>query len=141
MFVLDTNVVSEFRRIRSGKADERVAAWAASVDEELLFLSSITIHELEVGVLRAERRDAAQGRILRSWVHQGVIANFKGRILPIDIAVGLKSAEFQVPNTQLFRDSLIAATALVHNMTVVTRNISDFERTGVRLLNPWLQSS
>jgi toxin FitB len=137
MFVLDTNVVSELRKVRLGKADKQVTAWAESVDAAELFVSAITIMELELGVLSIERRDATQGALLRSWLDQQVLPEFAERTLPIDSAVALRCARLHVPDKRNERDALIAATALVHGMTVVTRNATDFTSTGVTLFNPW----
>ena len=137
MFVLDTNVVSELRKVRNGRADANVAQWADSVNAEDLFMSVITVQELEIGVLLAERRDKAQGAVFRTWLNSHVLPAFEGRILPVDTAVALRSARQHVPNPRPVRDSLIAATAQVHGMTVVTRNLADFEATGVAMLNPW----
>jgi predicted nucleic acid-binding protein len=137
MFVVDTNVVSELRRVRSGKADERVAKWADGVETAKLYLSAITVHELEICALLAERKDPAQGRVLRAWLDDHVLPAFDGRILPVDTAVALRCAQLSVPDPRPLLDGLIAATALVHGMTVVTRNVADFEPTGVRVLNPW----
>lgn len=137
MFVLDTNVVSELRKVRLGKADGNVAAWAESVDATDLFVSAITIMELELGVLSVERKDATQGAMLRAWLEQQVLPEFAGRTLPVDTAVAQRCARLHVPDKRGERDALIAATALVHGMTVVTRNIADFKPTGVSLFNPW----
>lgn len=137
MFVLDTNVVSELRKARTGKIDPNVVAWARSVDAAELFVSSITIMELELGILSVERRDAVQGAVLRSWLEQHVLPEFSGRTLPVDTAVALRCAKLHVPDKRGERDALIAATALVHGMTVVTRNVVDFEPTGVQIVNPW----
>ena len=137
MFILDTNVVSELRKVRLGKADENVAQWADSVGTPDLYLSVVTIQELEIGVLLAERRDAEKGAIFRTWLNSHVLPAFEGRILPVDLAVALQSAKLHVPDPHPVRDGLIAATALVHGMTVVTRNVDDFKRTGVPILNPW----
>ncbi len=137
MYLLDTNVVSELRKVRAGKADVRVAVWADSVDVADLFLSAISVQELEIGVLLVERRDPAQGAMLRAWLDEHVLPAFAERILSVDKAVALCSARLHVPDPGPLRDSFIAATALVHGMTVVTRNIADFKTTGVPLLNPW----
>ncbi|MDD5295475.1 MAG: type II toxin-antitoxin system VapC family toxin [Rhodocyclaceae bacterium] len=136
-YLLDTNVVSELRKIRLGKADSQVAAWADSVDAGDLYLSVITIQELETGVLLAERRDPSQGAFLRTWLEAHVLPAFAGRILAVDTTVALRSAALHVPDPRPVHDALIAATALVHGMTVVTRNVSDFNPTGVAVLNPW----
>ena len=137
MFVLDTNVVSELRKVRLGNADANVAAWAQSVDAADLFVSAITIMELELGVLSIERNDASQGALLRTWLDHHVLPEFSGRTLPVDTAVALRCARLHVPDKRGERDALIAATALVHGMTVVTRNAADFKPTGVALTNPW----
>ncbi len=137
MYLLDTNVVSELRKIRLGKADAQVAHWADSIDAADLYLSVITILELEIGVLLAERRDPSQGAVFRAWLNAHVLPAFTGRILVVDTAVAQRSARLHVPDPRSVRDALIAATALVHGMTVVTRNVGDFEPTGVSILNPW----
>jgi predicted nucleic acid-binding protein len=138
MLILDTNVVSELRKIRSGKADENVAKWADSVVTTDLYLSVITVQELEIGVLLSERRDPTQGAILRAWLNNHVLPAFTGRIISIDTAVAQCSARLHVPDPRPVRDTLIAATALVHGMAVVTRNVIDFEPTGVHIINPWV---
>lgn len=137
MYLLDTNVVSELRKARAGKADPNVAAWAAAVPVGNLFVSVIAIQEIEIGVLLAERRDPRQGRLLRAWLDIHVLGAFADRILPVDVAVARRSAHLHVPRTCPVRDALIAATALVHGMTVVTRNVADFSATGVSIVNPW----
>ncbi|MFH0934624.1 MAG: type II toxin-antitoxin system VapC family toxin [Pseudomonadota bacterium] len=139
MYLLDTNVVSELRKVRTGKADKRVEKWADSVSAADLYLSAITVLELETGVQLIERKDKAQGELLRTWLEDYVLPAFAGRILPVDETVARRGAVLHVPNPAPVRDSLIAATALVHGMTVVTRNASDFETMGVMLLNPWLK--
>jgi toxin FitB len=135
MYLLDTNVISELRK--AAKADPRVTAWATSVPAADLYLSVLSVLELEVGMLLLARRDAAQGAMLRAWFEQRVLPAFAGRILPIDLAIARRCAPLHVPDHCSDRDALIAATALVHGLTVVTRNISDFQSTGVRILNPW----
>lgn len=137
MYVLDTNVVSELRKIRLGKADKNVTAWAESVDAAELFVSIITVMELELGVLAIERKDATRGAVLRSWLEQHVLPEFAGRTLSVDTAVAQRCARLHVPDKRCERDALIAATALVHGMTVVTRNVVDFKPTGATLINPW----
>ncbi len=138
MFILDTNVISELRKAKAGKADKNVTAWAASVPPGSLFLSAITILELETGVLLVERRDPTQGAMLRTWLDSHVLPAFQNRVLAVDVAVAQRCARLHVPDPRAERDTLIAATALVHGMTVVTRNVADFELTAVPTFNPWI---
>lgn len=138
MFIVDTNVVSELRKARQGKANGNVVRWKVTADTDTLYLSAITIHELEIGILLSERRNAAHGGMLRIWMETNVLPSYSGRILSVDSAVAKRGAALQIPKTRPWADSLIAATALVHGMTVVTRNVRDFQSTGVTVLNPWL---
>ena len=137
MYLLDTNVVSELRKVRSAKADPNVAAWSDQVDAAELHISVVTLHELEVGLLLVQRRDAAQGRVLRAWFDEHVLPAFAGRILPVSEPVVRRSAPLHVPDPRPLADAMIAATGLVHRLTVVTRNVSDFTTTGVQVHNPW----
>lgn len=139
-YLLDTNVVSELRRIRSGKADPNVKRWAEQADVLSQYISVITLHELERGICMIERRDRAQGRLLRTWLIRKVLPAFEGRTLPIDTAVAMRSAALHVPDPRPERDTFIAATALEHRLTLVTRNISDFALPGIKLVNPWQTS-
>jgi len=136
MFLLDTNVVSELRR--PDKANPKVLAWAQAQPATLTFLSVVTILEIELGALSIERRDPTQGRVLRAWLDENLLPRFEGRILPIDLAAARRCAALHVPDPRGERDALIAATALVQGMTVVTRNTADFEPMGAPVLNPWL---
>jgi predicted nucleic acid-binding protein len=141
VYVLDTNVVSELRKAKAGKAERHVVAWASSVPAGQLYLSAITVLELEMGVLRIERRDRTQGALMRAWLDGQVMPAFAGRVLAVDAAVALRCARLHVPNRLAERDALIAATALVHGMTVVTRNVGDFAAASVALIDPWNQGS
>ncbi len=137
MFALDTNVVSELRKVAIGKADPNVATWAQTARAANFFLSVITVMEVEIGVLQIERRDKRQGSMLRVWLEQQILPQFQGRILPVDSAVAKRCAKLHVPNPQADRDALIAATGLVHGLVVATRNVADFRSSGVAVLNPW----
>lgn len=138
MYLLDTNVVSETRRLGDGKADQNVTRWLSKQNPETLFVSVITVMELEIGVQRMERRDASQGGLLRRWFSDRVLPAFWGRILPIDLETSLACARLHVPDPRSERDALIAATALVRSFSVVTRNIADFRETKVRVIDPWM---
>lgn len=137
MYLLDANVISEIRKMKSGKADANVTAWIRSVNTATLYISVITVLELEQGILGKEREDAAQGAILRNWFENQVLPAFSQATLNIDAAVARQCAQLHVPNKKGERDALIAATAVINNMTVVTRNTKDFKDTPVALLNPW----
>ena len=135
MYILDTNVVSELRKGR--KAHRNVRRWALTIPASLLYLSVVSILELEIGILLMQRRDPKQGGILRAWMDEHVLPSFSARILAIDTVVAQRCAALHVPNPRSDRDALIAATALVHGMTVVSRNVSHFGPTGVAVVNPW----
>lgn len=137
MYLLDTNVISELRKAKSGKANTNLIAWAHTAPVSSQFLSCITILELELGVLRLEQRDQRQGAVLRAWLEERVLPALAGRVLPVDINVAQSCARLHVTDQRSERDALIAATALVHGMTVVTRNTEGFRLTGVALISPW----
>jgi toxin FitB len=141
MYLLDTNVLSELRKRRSGRISPDVEAWAEQVAPADLHLSVITIMEVELGIARCERRDARQAATLRLWLRDRVLPAFAGRILPIDSAIALRCARLHVPDPRSERDAWIAATGLVHDLTIVTRNTADFAATGAPLLNPWRGAS
>jgi len=135
MFLLDTNVVSELRQGKPNQSPE-LRRWAAEQSTSRLFLSAITILELEQGILALERRTPPQGSALRTWL-TGVRAAFEGRILPFTDHTATICASLHVPNPRSERDAMIAAAAIEHGFTVVTRNMQDFVNTGVSLFNPW----
>jgi predicted nucleic acid-binding protein len=135
MFLLDTNVLSELRR--RDRTDPKVAAWADDIHPSDLFISAITILEIEAGTLMLARRDTAAGTVLRAWIDDKVLPAFEGRILPVDTAVAQRCAQLHVPDPRAERDALIGATALVHRLKLVTRNVADFLPMNINLLNPW----
>ncbi len=137
MFLLDTNVISELRKLGDGKTDARVTAWVSARDASSFYISALTLMELEIGILRIERRDAVQGERLRTWMERYVLPEFLERTLPVDAAVALRCARLHVPDPRAERDALIAATAIAHGMAVVTRNVVDFETTGAQVIDPW----
>ena len=135
MFLLDTNVISELRKGKP-KQSAAVRAWARAQPVDQLYISAVTQLELEIGVRLMEPRDPAQGAVLRIWT-DAVIDSFRGRILSFSTDTVQLCASLHVPDPRSFRDSMIAATALEHGFTVVTRNLRDFDNTGVTLQNPW----
>ena len=139
MFLLDTNVLSEMRKIGTAKINVNVDRWCASVRSTDLFVSVITLQELEQGVMRLERRDAVQGDLLRAWFERSVLSVYRDRILPVTTAIARICAALNVPDNRPLGDALIAATARVHELKVVTRNVGDFDDTGVVIVTPWLQ--
>lgn len=141
MYLVDTSVVSELRRVAAGHGSPQVAAWQARCRPGDCYLSVVTLMELEIGVLRAERRDAIQGRLLRQWLDEALRPAFAQRLLDIDRRVAERAAHLHVPDPRPANDALIAATALIHELVVVTGNTRDFAGTGVLILNPWESTS
>lgn len=136
MYLIDTNVVSELRKTTN--ADAAVRSWAEATPSTLFWFSTICLLELEIGILRLARRDPAQADRLRGWLEERLFPQFGERIFGVDMAIARRCAALHVPDPRPERDALIAATALVHGLTVVTRNTADFEPLGVKLFNPWL---
>ena len=136
MFVLDTNVISELRQGKPNPSPQ-VRAWAGSQPASRLYLSAISLLELEMGIQSLERRTPPQGSALRAWL-TGVRAAFAGRILPFTDNTAPVCASLHIPDPRSERDAMIAATAIEHRFTIVTRNTVDFANTGATLVNPWL---
>ena len=118
------------QKAKTGKIHPNVKIWAENILPTQLFLSVVTLLELEMGIGLIERRDVAQAALLRIWLNHHVLPT-------VDTAVALCCGKLHVPDPRSDRDALIAATALVHNMTIVTRNVADFKPMGVQILNPW----
>jgi len=137
MYLLDTNVISELRRKEHGKSHPNVVRWEESVPKNELYLSVISIYEIELGARRIERRDPLQGALFLLWLEKRVLPSFRGHILTLDQSSARRAGLLHVPNPRPERDAFIAATAIEHGMTVVSRNTSDFIPTGVKTLNPW----
>ena len=139
MYLLDTNVISELRKAGSGRADVNVINWAKEKPTSSLFISTITILEIEMGVLQIERKDPKQAAIYRTWLNSHVLKAFSDRILSIDTSVALKCAQLHIPDPKSERDAMIAATAITHGLTLVTRNEKDFKHIAIDVINPWEQ--
>lgn len=135
-YLLDTNVVSELRK-RPNVVDPNVADWARQQRTRDLYISVVTVMEIELGIARLQHRDQRAGAVLRRWMESGVLAGFAGRILPVSVEIALRAAHLHIPDPRPERDAFIAATADVHGLIVATRNLKDFQPTGVATLNPW----
>jgi predicted nucleic acid-binding protein len=129
-------VLSELRKSEK-RADAGVRAWVGARRASDLFLSVITVLEVEIGIGRLERRDRRQAQRLRIWLEEDVLESFAGRILPVSLAVARRAARLHIPDPSPERDAVIAATAVEHEMSVVTRNVADFEGTGATTIDPW----
>jgi hypothetical protein len=133
MFLLDTGIVLELRKAKGGQSDAGLAAWAAALPRQKLFISALNLLEIENAAARLARKDRAAGLVVRDWIDQRVMPAFEGRVLPVDAAVVRRRAQLPYANT---RDGLLAATALEHGLTFVTHRVSAFRAGRVKLLNP-----
>jgi len=133
-FLIDTNVISELRKGR--RANAKVLGWFEAIDDAAVFLSVLVVGELRQGVEGLRRRDPPAAAQLDRWLHE-LIQRHGPRLLPIDVAVADRWARLNVPNAVPPVDGLLAATALVHSLTLVTRNVRHVQRTGVRLVDPF----
>jgi len=134
MYLLDTEIVLELRKARASRTDPGLAAWAAGVDRQGLFLSAFTLIELDGAAARLARSDKAAGAALAAWIEGQVLPAFDGRILAVDAAVARRRAQLAIPE---LRDALLAATALVHGLTLVTRTPAAFKAARVKSFDPW----
>lgn len=139
MYLLDTNIISESRKLGTSRIDPRAARWFAQVDVETTFVSAMTIFELERGVQQMERRDATQGSALRRWLDDQIMTAYENRTLPLSRAVALVCAGLHIPDPKSERDAWIAATAIDAELTLISRNVSDFANMSVELINPFEQ--
>ncbi|MDL2400473.1 type II toxin-antitoxin system VapC family toxin [Rhizobium mayense] len=140
MYLLDTNVISELRKLSNGKTDPIFARWFDTIPLDILYASVITLFEIENGILLLERRDPLQAKILRDWFDK-VKAVLHGRVLSVDEAVAMHCAAAFIPNPRPWRDAFIGSTAAVHRFTLVTRNVRDFQGLYINIINPWVEGS
>lgn len=137
MYLLDTNIISEIRKLAKNKCDKNVADWVRSTSKDLMFTNAVVMMELERGVMSIERKDTTQGKLLRHWFEMDVKPAFHGKILKIDEQTAQICAKLHIPDHAPENDAWIAASAIQHNLVLVTRNTADFARTGVKLFNPF----
>ena len=137
MFLLDTNIISESRKLGSSRIDPRAARWFDQIDLEETFVSAMTIFELELGVRQMERRDAKQGSALRHWLDDQILPTYENRTLPLSRDIALICAGLHIPDPKSERDAWIAATAIDAKLTLASRNVADFAGMGVELINPF----
>jgi toxin FitB len=137
MYLLDTNIISESRKLGTSRINAHAAQWLEEIDAETTFISAMTIFELERGVQQMERRDAKQGAALRNWFDDQVMTAYEHRTLPLTRTVAMVCAGLHIPDPKSERDAWIAATALDAKLTLVSRNVSDFANMGVGMVNPF----
>lgn len=137
MYLLDTNIISEIRKLAKNKCDKNVADWVRSTSKDLMFTNAVVMMELERGVMSIERKDTTQGKLLRHWFEMDVKPAFHGKILKIDEQTAQICAKLHIPDHAPENDAWIAASAIQHHLVLVTRNTADFARTGVKLFNPF----
>ncbi len=137
MYLLDTAVIAELGRAKAGKANPQVARWAAGVASQNLFISALSLLELAGGAAQAERKDRTSAAALRAWAEETVPKAFDGRILAVDAAVARKRATLPFQDLRTDRDAVLAATALAHGLTLVTRTPAAYRFARLKLLDPW----
>jgi len=140
MYLLDTNVISELRKLRNGKADPTFAQWFQSVPVELVYTSVISFFEIEIGILLLGRRDPKQAEVLRDWFEK-IGTMLQGRVVPIDQAAAVHCAAISVPDPRPWRDAFIGATACTRGFILVTRNVRDFQGLEIEIVNPWASAA
>lgn len=137
MYLFDTNIVSELRKMANGKIDPNVRAWLAQISPSETWISVVTVSEIQTGILNLARKDPSQSLILKQWFEHQVLPHYATRILPIDTKIALLAAELHIPNKRDINDAYIAATAQIHDLTLVTRNVKDFQNIDLKLFNPF----
>ncbi|WAC47952.1 PIN domain-containing protein [Asticcacaulis sp. SL142] len=134
MYLLDTHIILELRKAKSGQTDKGLTTWAGSVARQNLFMSALSLIELETHVTQLTTRDKLAGAALRGWLDHQVMTAFDGHILSVDAAVAKKRAHLAISDS---RDALMAATASVHGLVLVTRNAAAYKASRIKTFNPW----
>ncbi len=142
MYLFDTSAITELRKAKHKnkkfKADPGLIEWVKHVDHSTIYVSSIAFMEIEIAILSMEKKNKHQGKLLRNWFDELVKPAFDGRVIAFDQAIALKCAALRVPDPHRMRNAIVAATALVHKMILVTKNEKDFIYTGVDIVSPWI---
>ncbi len=137
MYLFDTNIISETRKVRQNKADKRLSAWLKTVPKESFYTNVVVLMELERGILNIARKDSQQADRLEDWYQTAVNAMFAERVLPIDKITASICAALHIPDRAPENDAWIAASAIQHNLTLVTRNVQDFQHPHLQVFNPF----
>ena len=137
MYLLDTNIVSELRKLETGKIHPQVYRWIKSNGFTHTYISAVTLAEIQTGILSLARKDKAQAASLDNWFTNRLLPAYRTKTLPVDTKVALIYAQLNVPNKRPINDAYIAATAIAHNLKLVTRNIQDFQGMPITLENPF----
>ena len=137
MYLLDTNIISELKKLDSGKIHPQVQRWAYSINLMQTKISVVSITEIRTGILSLARKDQAQAASLDNWFTNRLLPAYRTKTLPVDAKVALIYAQLNVPNKRPINDAYIAATAIAHKLKLVTRNIQDFQGIPITLENPF----
>jgi PIN family toxin-antitoxin system, toxin component len=137
MYLLDTNIISELKKLDSGKIHPQVQRWAYSINLMQTKISVVSITEIRTGILSLARKDQAQAASLDNWFTNRLLPAYRTRTLSVDTEVALICAQLHIPAKRPINDAYIAATAIAHNLTLVTRNVRDFQGLPLMLENPF----
>jgi len=137
MYLLNTNIISELKKLDSGKIHPQVQRWAYSINLMQTKISVVSIIEIRTGILSLARKDQAQAASLDNWFTNRLLPAYRTRTLSVDTEVALICAQLHIPAKRPINDAYIAATAIAHNLTLVTCNVRDFQGLPLMLENPF----